>query len=107
MFKATITKSIELLEYNKTTKKYEGVDPDSHIDCDCFDIEAFNLDDLKNKITNHFGNKLDWFEEGDCYIVSCDLEYHHSVPKKERIPGIETYYIYITEVISTKINKPW
>ena len=107
MFRATICKSIELFEYNKLTNKYEGVDPDSYQECGFFSIEKPNLNDLKKEITNQLGDAMQWYDEGECYIISCDLEYEHYIPKKERIPGIETYSIFISEIISKKINKPW
>jgi len=75
---------------------------------DCGIVSTFtgSLDEIKMRVKREVAELESWEfdEENMCLTWSCEGEHDHRIPKEDRIPFIETYHLYLTEVITKQLN---
>jgi len=103
-FKAEITLLTENLWLDKKSGQYEGCDPDTYQDLGVVYTFTGTLEKIKDQICKTITKLESWeFNEVNTTLIwSCEGEHDYRTPTSERVPFLENYTLYLTEVKETK-----
>lgn len=102
-YKAVIIYYTEQLEKN-SDGEYEGCNPDTFQDHGVTHTFTGTLEYVETQVHHQLSKLKSWEydEVNNSLTWSCEGEHDYRTPLSERIPFIDTYTLYLTEVVETE-----
>lgn len=99
-YEASIYLTTEELWLNPKTGAYEGCDPDTFQDCGVVYTFTGTLEKIKKEIYRTLVKLESWEydAENNTLVWSCEGEHDYRTPIEDRVPFIETYTLYLSEL---------